>query len=81
MRAVSIALSAVLLAACHPYAKEETYPVLPAELQDCKFYRVSDGGSYITVARCPNSATAAKTSGKNSKTSITIDGKEYVPRP
>lgn len=78
---IVIVFVVALLAACQPYAKKQEYPVLPKELEDCKFYRVSDGPSYITVARCPNSSTAVKTSGKASKTSITIDGQEYVPRP
>jgi hypothetical protein len=81
MKSIVIVLSTALLVACQPYAQQEKYPVLPEELQDCKFYRISDGASYITVARCPNSTTTVKTSGKGSKTSITIDGQQYVPRP
>lgn len=76
-----IVVSALMLAACQPYAKQETYPVLPVELQDCKFYRVSDGNTYITIARCPNSSIAVKTHSKSPKTTITIDGQEYVSRP
>ena len=81
MRALIFTLSVVLLSACQPSANTKDYPVLPDGLKDCKFYSVSDGVSYITVARCPNSSTTVKTSGKGNKTSITIDGQEYVPRP
>jgi len=81
VRLVIVALSVLTLSACQPNASKIDYPVLPEELKDCKFYSVSDGVAYITVARCPNSATTVKTSGKSSKTTITIDGQEYVPRP
>lgn len=56
---IAIALMAfVALTACSPVYEQKHYPILPAELQDCKFYSVSDGGSTIKVVRCPNSQTS-----------------------
>lgn len=64
----------VLIAACSPSVKP-TNPIgdlqLPAELQDCKFFRLSDGITSLNVARCPNSTTSVTTSGKNPVTTIT----------
>lgn len=66
----------VLLVACSPSVKtaDPTGGLqLPPELQDCKFFRLSDGIAVLNVARCPNSTTSVVTTGKNSVTSITID--------
>jgi hypothetical protein len=69
------------LAACSPDARVKNYPVLPDELKDCKFFRLTDGdGASITVARCPNSTTAVRQSDKSGTTSVVIDGREYTPR-
>jgi hypothetical protein len=74
-------LSLMLLAGCEPTAKEKVWPVVPAGLQDCKFYRLTDTeGNAINIARCPLSATTAKTQAKNPVTTITVDGMEYVPK-
>jgi hypothetical protein len=80
MRKIVLLCFPFVLAACQPNAQTKDYPVLPEALKDCKFYSVSDGVSYINVARCPNSSTTVKTTGKNSRTTITIDGKEYVEK-
>lgn len=67
----------VLIAACSPSVKP-TNPIgdlqLPAELQDCKFFRLSDGITSLNVARCPNSTTSVTTTGKNPVTTITASG-------
>jgi hypothetical protein len=74
-------LSLVLLAGCEPSAKEKVWPVMPAELQDCKFYRLTDSeANSISIARCPLSTTTVKTQAKNPVTTITVDGMEYVPK-
>lgn len=70
-----------VLSACTPSANEVSYPVLPDELKDCKFFRVDNGGFPIRVVRCPNSTTSATfQSGKTTKTTVVIDGKEYVEK-
>lgn len=67
---VAIALMAlVALMACSPGYEQKHYPILPAELQDCKFYSVSDGGSAIKVVRCPNSQTSTTWTQQAGKTS------------
>lgn len=67
----------VLIAACSPSVKP-TNPIgdlqLPAELQDCKFFRLSDGITSLNVARCPNSTSSVTTTGKNPVTTITASG-------
>ena len=74
-------LSLVLLAGCEPTAKEKVWPVMPAALQDCKFYRLQDAeGNALNVARCPLSTTTVKTQAKTPVTTITVDGTEYVPK-
>jgi hypothetical protein len=74
-------IALVVLAGCTPSAKVKDYPVLPEELKDCKFFRITDGeGSNITVARCPNSTTTVRKNDKSGTTSVIIDGKEYSPK-
>lgn len=74
-------LSLMLLAGCEPSATEKIWPVMPAGLQDCKFYSLKDADGYtLHIARCPLSATTAKTQAKNPVTTITVDGIEYIPK-
>lgn len=74
-----VALAA--LVGCSPDAQTRHYPVLPDELKDCKFFRLTDGnGSWVTVARCPNSTTTVRQTDKAGTTSVVIDGKEYSPK-
>lgn len=69
------------LAGCAPEARVKNYPVLPDELKDCKFYRLTDGdGGSITVARCPGSNTTVQQSDKAHTTSVVIDGKAYIAK-
>lgn len=80
MKYLLIAALAVL-AGCSPSAKVKSYPILPEELKDCKFFRLNDGeGGNITVARCPNSTTTVRQNDKSGTTSVIIDGKEYSPK-
>lgn len=69
----------VFLVGCTPSTKDvRNHYALPTELNDCTFhYLRDDGGSGITVVRCPNSSTSAKTGGKTPRTTIVIDGVEY----
>ena len=57
--AIALALcvvSTTVLVACTPSYEERSYPVLPPELKDCRFFNVSNElGESITVVRCPNS--------------------------
>ena len=74
-------LSLMLLAGCEPSATEKIWPVMPAELQDCKFYKLKDTeGNTMNIARCPLSATTVKTQAKHPQTTITVDGVEYVAK-
>ena len=74
-------LSSLMLTGCEPSATEKIWPVMPAGLQDCKFYKLKDAeGNALNIARCPLSATTAKTQVKNPVTTITVDGTEYVPK-
>jgi hypothetical protein len=69
------------LAGCKPDAEVKNYAVLPDDLKDCKFFRLTDDiGSSITVARCPNSTTTTRQSDKAGTTSVIIDGKEYIAK-
>ena len=40
---------------------------------------LSDTGSFITVVRCPNSATTTVQSDKAHTTTIVVDGVKYTP--
>lgn len=69
----------ILLGGCKDSAQEVSFPVLPPGLADCKFYVLQNsGGTQITVARCPNSATTTNyTKGKSRETVIVVDGVQY----
>jgi hypothetical protein len=74
-------LSLMVLAGCEPSATEKVWPVMPAGLQDCKFYKLKDAeGNALNVARCPLSTTTVKTQAKTPVTTIIVDGMEYVPK-
>jgi len=76
-----VMLLLVGLVGCKPDAEERVYSVLPEELKDCRFFRLSDEiGNVITVARCPNSSTTVKMQNKQSTTSVVIDGVEYIKK-
>jgi len=65
---------AVLVAGCQPSVTTADFP-LPAELQDCKLFELSDGINSITVVRCPNSTTSTTyREGKSDHTSVVVDG-------
>ena len=78
---LSIVVSiSIVLAGCSPAANQLTFPIVPPELADCKFYHLRSGdlGAGITVARCPNSTTTTQyKSGKTTKNVIVVDGVEY----
>ena len=77
---ISLAVAAVVLAGCSPGYESLGMPVLPDELKDCKFYRVSNGEISMRVVRCPNSTTSTTyTSGKTTRTDVVIDGMTYRP--
>lgn len=60
IRKIAILGVFLALAGCQPSAREESYPVLPDGLKDCKFYTISQGNlGYMRVVRCPNSSTSA----------------------
>jgi hypothetical protein len=77
-----ILILAALLAGCSNGYKEKTFPVKPGELADCRFFELTnDTGGIVTVARCPNSATTTNyKSGNATRTTVIIDGKQYVEK-
>ena len=76
---VLIVTLGVLLMGCEPSASVVNYPKAVG-FEDCKFARLSDGNTSITVGRCPNSTTTTKTHEKYPKTTVIIDGDEYVKK-
>ena len=55
----AILLLSFILSGCSGSSTELEFPILPTELQDCKFYTISDGkGTNVVVGRCPNSVTS-----------------------
>ncbi len=70
-----IALVLIMVAGCGSKAVEYTPPVIPADLQDCKFYSMRTNGYNMRVVRCPNSSVSTTFSqGKSTTTTVTIDG-------
>lgn len=80
MKKLTIIAIALLLSACSDAAYEVKFPAAPPEFADCKFARLENSkGANVTVARCPNSTTSTTyKSGKTTKTTIVVDGVEYV---
>jgi hypothetical protein len=68
---ILIVLLALVLSGCGPSAEEVTYPVLPKELEDCKFYILQQGGlgGYTSIVRCPHSDTSASYLVKSGRSS------------
>ena len=78
MKKFAFIFAAILLSACTKETTEISGKFqIPEDLKDCKFYQMSNEQGFITVVRCPNSQTASKTSTKNSKAVIVIDGVNY----
>ena len=77
-----IGLTLIVLAGCTPSAQEQTWPVLPEGLKDCKFYKLTDESTNtIRVVRCPASSTSIEYQvGKSRQTTVTVDGVEYVKK-
>ena len=72
----------VFLSGCENSYKETNFPTKPKDLEDCKFYMLSNvDGDYIRVVRCPNSQTSTTyREGKVTKTTVVIDGIEYIKK-
>ena len=72
----------VVLAGCTPSAQEQTWPVLPEGLKDCKFYKLTDeSANTIRVVRCPASSTSIEYQvGKSRQTTVIVDGVEYTKK-
>lgn len=78
MKRIVALVTVLLLAGCGPEAKVLTYPILPAELNDCVFFKLrADSEAPITVVRCPNSTTSTTMKTKTPVTTIVVDGVEY----
>jgi hypothetical protein len=70
---------AVVLAGCTDAYKTTDFPALPEGLQDCKtWYVTNSSGAQLYITRCPNSTTSTTHPGKSPRTSVVIDGTEYV---
>ena len=73
MKKIFAIAALMILAACEPTARPASYTVLPEELKDCRFFRLSNKtGGTITVARCANSTTAVREGNKPFSESITV---------
>lgn len=78
---IGLSIAAVVTGCTDKYS-EAQYPVLPAELKDCKFFNIENsGGGHMKIARCPNSMTSiTHPQGKSHESTVTIDGIEYVKK-
>jgi hypothetical protein len=78
-KTIIIVALALALAGCSNGYKTTNFPVVPPELEDCKFFELTnEAGARIQVARCPNSITATTyKAGKSSASTVVIDGTTY----
>lgn len=69
----------LLLAGCTNGYKTYSFPILPDDLKDCKFYRVdNEEGESLNIVRCPLSVTSTEyRQGKTRQTTVVIDGDTY----
>ena len=52
-----------------------SFPTLPRDLHDCRFYKISNGEEVLRVVRCPNSTTSTQSGfTKFKKMVVVIDG-------
>lgn len=79
MKKLAAIFAALVLTACTPHTEEAAGKFsVPDDLKDCSIRDMwNTSGNYITVVRCPNSTTTTRTSGKNPRTTVVIDGAEY----
>lgn len=78
MRLIALLSIVALLSGCNDEPTDATNRYnLPAELKDCSIFYVGS----LTIVRCPNSSVSTSyTQGKVKKTTVTIDGKEYIEK-
>ena len=74
-------LAVVFVCGCSDGARELKFIVMPDGLTDCRFYYITNSDwEAMTIARCPISTTTTQVrNGKTLRTTVTIDGPEYVP--
>ena len=80
IKCLAMIVIACIATGCSDGYKPLNYTVIPPELNDCSFTRLtnSNGGS-IDVVRCPNSSTSTSyAQGKTTRRVVTIDGVNYV---
>lgn len=79
---ILVIVSLFLLTSCSNSSNEILFPVKPEELNDCKFYSLSnESGISLYVVRCPLSATTVEYSeGKTTRSVIVVDGQEYIKK-
>lgn len=75
MKKIMLIVSVLLVAGCENSYESLSYPVLPEDLKDCKFYEVhSRGGSTLKIVRCPQSDVSMRyIEGKRTITSMTVE--------
>lgn len=75
MKRISLILLAIFaLAGCEPRTVELHEFILPEGLKDCKIYHMTNGLSYITVTRCPNSSTSTQyQTGKTTSSTVVVE--------
>lgn len=75
MKKIMLIVSVLLVAGCENSYESLSYPVLPEDLKDCKFYEVhSRGGSTLKIVRCPQSdVSVGYRQGKQDVTTMTVE--------
>lgn len=64
----------LMLGGCEPRTVELHEFILPEGLKDCKIYHMTNGLSYITVTRCPNSSTSTQyQTGKTTSSTVVVE--------
>ena len=76
---MSVILGVSILSGCEKESHEKTSSYkLPVGLEDCKIYGLTnENGNYLTVVRCPLSATS--TTYSNGKSTSTVSVVETAP--
>lgn len=67
----------MVMVGCENSYRETQFPVKPKELDDCKFFTLTnEDGLKITVVRCPNSQTSTSYVDEDDshKTTVVQDG-------
>jgi hypothetical protein len=63
---IFVTLISGVLVGCDGSASTKTFPVMPPELSDCQFFKLTDeNGARYVIGRCPNSTTSVNPDTKS----------------